>query len=495
MLTNHGSSRLPARMADQTGPVPDWLDSLFMLSPALLCIASTDGYLKRVNPAFHKVLGHTEAVLLSRPFIEFVHPDDRQATLEELSRLSTGIPAVHFENRYVHADGSYRWLLWNSTPVAEKGLLYATALDITERRHADELFRNLMHAAPDATIITDHQTKILKVNRATEALFGYPANELVGQSIEVLVPARLRGKHQEHLSAYTNDPRPRMMGGGLDLFGLRKDGSEFPADISVGPVETAQGRIFICAVRDYSLRKQRERELRDRELELVENQCKLEALAARLVLAEERERRRIAIGLHDDVGQTLAAVKMSLDQLLEGDLRGDADSSARQAQGLVDHAIQATRTLTFELASAALYEVGLGAALRSVCERAAQKSGIRFQPPSDLQGNPIPEKTRVVLYRAGRELIRNIVKHSKARTAKLSLTLNGNRIRLTVEDDGRGFDASEKLQWRDAQAGIGLLSINQQLDPIGGRLEIESSPGSGTRAVVIVPLDSSGDRT
>ena len=129
-FANHESSVSPAS--------EDGLDRLFELSPALLCIAGTDGYFKRVNPAFPEKLGHTEADLLSRPFIEFVHPDDRQATLNELRKLSEGLAAVHFENRYRHANGSYRWLLWNTTPVIEEGVLYATALDITERKHADE---------------------------------------------------------------------------------------------------------------------------------------------------------------------------------------------------------------------------------------------------------------------------------------------------------------------------------------------------------------------
>ena len=338
---------------------PDELvERLFKLSPALLCIAGTDGYFKRVNPAFHKTLGHSEADLLSRPFIEFVHLGDRQGTLNEVARLSAGTPAVHFENRYRHANGSYRWLLWDATPIAEEGLLYATALDITEQKAASE---------------------------------------------------------------------------------------------------------------------------------------RLQSMAARLVLAEESERRRIARGLHDDVGQTLLAVKLGLAEALEGEAPGERESSAREMQGLLDQAIQTTRTLTFDLASEALYEVGLGAALQSVCERAEQRSGVRFESPVGLGRNLIPEATRVILYRAGRELIRNVVKHAEARTAKVSLSSSDSLIRLTVEDDGCGFDAAKRLQSQDAGAGFGLYSIDQQLHPIGGRLEIASSPGSGTRAVVIVSLDAEGE--
>lgn len=211
-------------------------------------------------------------------------------------------------------------------------------------------------------------------------------------------------------------------------------------------------------------------------------------MAARLALAEEGERRRIARGLHDDVGQTLLALKLCLAEELE-------EKAPGEMQRLLDQAIQTTRTLTFDLASEALYEVGLGAALQSVCEREEQGSGIRFEPPAGLAGNMIPESTRVILYRVGRELIRNVVKHSGARTAELSLSSSDNHIRLTVEDDGCGFDAAKRLQGQDAGAGFGLYSIDQQLHPIGGRLEIASSPGSGTRAVVTVSLDAGGEGT
>ena len=351
-----------------------------------------------------------------------------------------------------------------------------------------EMYRELLDATPDAILIIDHQGIILRINRATETLFSYLSNELAGQSIEVLVPSQFRDKHREHRRAYAKDPYPRLMGGRLELFGVRKDGSEFPADISIGPVECVQGRITICTVRDSSMRAQRERELQEQGYQLAEQQRKLQAVTAKLFLVEESERRRIAIGLHDDVGQTLAAARINLDQLLEGHLPGDGQASVQEVRRLVDHAIRSTRSLTFELASAALYEVGLEAALQSACEHAEQRSTIQFQSPTGFRGPPVPEPTSIILYRSGRELIRNIVEHSKARRARLSLTQSENQLCLTVVDDGCGFDVSKAPSEVDAQAGIGLLSITQQLVSINGRFEIQSSPGSGVRAVIIVPL-------
>ena len=114
------------------------LDRFFTLSLDMLCIAGLDGYFKRVNPAWQRVLGYTEAELLSRPYVEFIHPDDRNATLTEASKLSSGEEVVYFENRYLHKDGTLRWLLWTSTPFREQQVVYAAARDITERKAAEE---------------------------------------------------------------------------------------------------------------------------------------------------------------------------------------------------------------------------------------------------------------------------------------------------------------------------------------------------------------------
>jgi PAS domain S-box-containing protein len=114
------------------------LECLFNLSPQMLCIAGLDGFFKRVNPAFERTLGYSMEELLSRPFVEFVHPDDREASLGELRQLSQGMPTVHFENRYRCKDGRDRWLSWTSSPGDEEGLVYATAVDITEQKRWQE---------------------------------------------------------------------------------------------------------------------------------------------------------------------------------------------------------------------------------------------------------------------------------------------------------------------------------------------------------------------
>ena len=121
------------------------LDRFFTLTHDMLCVAGFDGYFKRVNPAWYRTLGYTEADLLARPYLDFVHPDDREATIREAKKLSGGSSLVYFENRYFHKDGTWRWLHWASAPYPDLQVIYATARDITERKAAEETLARYAH--------------------------------------------------------------------------------------------------------------------------------------------------------------------------------------------------------------------------------------------------------------------------------------------------------------------------------------------------------------
>lgn len=235
---------------------------------------------------------------------------------------------------------------------------------------------------------------------------------------------------------------------------------------------------------------------RQAEQEAIERKEELRALTASLGLAEERERRRIALGLHDDVGHTLALAKLLLGRSPGSDPSSEAASAGtiREVTGLLDQAIGATRSLTFELSSPVLYELGLEAALENLGEEMEHRHGIRFEFQAEKRSRPMADDLTVVLYRILRELFSNVAKHARARRVGLRVRTTADEIHVALEDDGVGFDVSKAGGSFGPGGGFGLLSIRAQLDHLGGRMDLESSPGRGTRAVVVAPLAAIADR-
>jgi len=173
------------------------LDRYFTLSLDLLCIAGADGYFKRLNPAWEEVLGYSIAELMAKPYLDFIHPDDRQATIQEAEKLGRGLNTISFENRYRRKDGSYRWFLWSATPFAQKQLVYAMARDVTELksteqalRMSEERNRRLFESNPHPVWVYDLESlAIIEVNEAAIRNYGYSREEFLALTIKDMRPA------------------------------------------------------------------------------------------------------------------------------------------------------------------------------------------------------------------------------------------------------------------------------------------------------------------
>lgn len=225
------------------------------------------------------------------------------------------------------------------------------------------------------------------------------------------------------------------------------------------------------------------------EKKLLEQQDKLRSLSSALLLAEERERRRIATELHDHIGQNLAVTKIKLGGLRETLASNKADAKALDdVRGLIEQTLQDTRSLTFELSPPVLYELGLEAALAWLADRSLEKHGLRVEFKDDGQPKPLDDGCRVIAFQAVRELLFNIVKHARAQSATLSVRKDDNEIRIDIEDDGIGFESAEVEASETGSRGFGLFSVRERLGPIGGHLEIKSEPGRGTRVGLVLPL-------
>jgi PAS domain S-box-containing protein len=235
-------------------------------------------------------------------------------------------------------------------------------------------------------------------------------------------------------------------------------------------------------------------QLKATEQELLDYQAQLKSLASQLSLAEERERRRVAAELHDRIGQSLAVSKLQLDTLWASAPSGDLAKTLKEVCNSIDQTIQNTRSLTFDLSSPILYELGFEAAVAEwLTEQVGQKHDIATEFEDDELPKPLDESVCVLLFRDVRELLVNVIKHARARKVKVSIRKRDDTICVSVEDDGVGFDPDRIAPTPTQTGGFGLFSIRERLEQLGGRLKIESQPGKGSKITMTAPLESEND--
>ena len=233
--------------------------AMYMLDP--------DGFVVSWNAGAERIIGYKAEEIIGKPFTRFFTEEDlcRQEPQNELAAAAAA-GRLEVENWRVRKDGSKYWnhsiLTAMRDPAGNLQGFWKITHDLTERKRAEERFRGLLESAPDAIVIVQADGTIALVNRQTEQLFGYPRQELLGQQVEMLIPERYRQRHSGYRNSYFEHPTARPMGANLSLFGRRKDGHEFPVEISLSPLVTEEGILVSSAIRDVTGRKQIEQNLR-----------------------------------------------------------------------------------------------------------------------------------------------------------------------------------------------------------------------------------------
>ena len=329
-------------------------------------------------------------------------------------------------------------------------------------------FRALLESAPDGIAVTDERGRIVVANEELGHLFGYESDELVGSGVEALVPKRLRHLHDGHRADYGLKPSTRAMGMGLDLLGLRKDGTEFPIEISLSPVRAGLQSFTIAVVRDSTERRR----------------LQVEEQALRTFLDAEEERYRIGMDLHDGIMQDIYAVTLGL-ELAQDDIESDprqAKASVGRSIDELHEVIRNIRSYIFDLRPRQL-NGDLCLALQDLGREFEENSSILTHVDVPPENPAIDNAVGVALYVIAHEALSNTRKYAGAKSVTIRLGVNDGMECLEIRDDGKGFDTSVAHN----ETHRGLRNMASRAGAIGANFRIESVVGQGTAISVEIP--------
>lgn len=552
-------SRSAASTASVAVSPPAQEDPFFNLAPDLLCIAGLDGYFKRLNLGFEQTLGFSQDELLAVPFLNFVHPDDHAQTRQAMKQLAAGHPMIDFENRYRRRDGSYRWLAWRVIPVLKTQLLYAIARDVTERKRQEAVwqkskneielrvaertaelvsltqrlrkeldaakqleaernqatealrlsqarFAGILEIADDAIISIDHRQTITLFNQGAEKIFGYRAEEVLGKSLDILLPISSIAAHRQHVKDFGSAPRQaRRMGERRPIFGHRKDGTEFPAEASISRLDMGEEKVFTVILRDITERQKIDR-MKDEFISVVSHELRtpltsihgsLGMLASGLISAESERGNRllqIAVESTDRLVRLINDI-LDIERIESGkvtllkepwDMADLIDEAINSVQPIADQASVKLAASSCSVPVVVDRDRIVRALTNFLC------NAIKFSNPAET-----------VWLRA--ELSDQAARNDP-QSAESPLSSQPDTLLVTIQDQGRGIPADkldtifERFQQVDASdsrnhdgTGLGLAICRSIIHQHGGQVWVESQLGQGSTFYFTLPLSRQED--
>jgi len=479
-----------------------------------LCVF--DHYLRysRVNERLAEINGLPVSEHIGRTLREVVPEAGPKAEAVAKQIFETGQPVfdVEFQVPAAGEPNTNRTCISQWLPLLDgDGAVCAINVvieDVSERKAAEERVRRserMLYAAlantPDVLVIYDRDRRIEFINSSALRLLRQPIGDLLGKRDEDVWPAEV-----------TRHYLPRLK----DCL-TRKQVIEFEMTV-VFPPETVARTMAVVFVpllddtgdlyqvlaisRDVTDRKRAEQELeklvaeRTAQLENLASQlhgrnAQLQAMALELTQAEQRERRQLAQILHDHLQQLLVGAKFTLGAMKGRRHRNVAlKAEFDQLEGLLNEAIDTSRSLTYDLSPPILYQSGLADALRWLAGEMKRKHGLQVETKLDSAAEIKSEAVRILVFTAARELLFNVVKHAKVDRATLTMRRESGKVQIIVADRGRGFDPNQIRGRGGPSQGFGLFSIEERLGLIGGKLALESQPGHGSSFTLVAPGDS-----
>lgn len=352
-------------------------------------------------------------------------------------------------------------------------------------RESEKRFRDLAGMLPEIVFEVDPEMRVTYANDVAFESLGYSKEDLEAglNAVKLIAP-------EDHNRLYHNLSRLRRgeLVGSHEYMVVRKDGSRFPAIIHSNVILDDE-RDFVGlrgVVVDITEQKWTKEEL-------ISHQKKLRLLTSWLFLAEERERQRLAGEVHDRIGSSLALVQIKLQSLEVPESCRAFSAELAEIADSVNEIVADTQSLISEIACLTLHEVGFVQAIESLAAKIEKQHNLMIQFQNDGQNKKVGKDLAILLFHSVRELLVNIVKHSKATNAKVSLSRHGEKLRIDVQDDGIGFNPIEIGRAPGKELSFGIFSIRERLYVFGGTIDIKSKPYRGTNVTLEVPLAKTED--
>ena len=481
------ASRLPAEVVNE----------LLHAAADAAIVTDGDGRIVFVNRGAETLFGYSAEELVGRA-VEMLMPEDRRDQHEKYRRRYADSPRARpllsgLDLYGLRKDGTRFRAEIALTPVnTDAGLLVASTIrELNAGDESEAYFRTMLETAPDAMIIVDERGRIAIVNRQAEDMFGYTRAELLGHEVEMLLPERVREDHLQHRAGYAGNPELRPMGPGLDLFGRRKDGSEFPVEISLSPVKTSSGTFVSSVIRDVTQRRRMEHEI----------------IAARQAAerAQKANTAFLAAASHD-LRQPVQALS-----LLNGALRRTVkDERAREMIDSQEHSLTAMTNLLNSLLD--ISRLDAGAVTPEIEEfpmqRVIDRLSAEFGRQASHKGLEFSAEPCAVTVRSDpnllseiiQNLVSNAIRYTDSGGVQMVCECGGDVCRLEVVDTGIGIEADQledifkefhqtKTPGSSTEGfGLGLAIVRRMADLLGHQIAVESEPGRGSVFSVSVPI-------
>lgn len=483
-------------------------------------VCAPDGHTTRVSDSFLKLLGISREQCFNFGWKDMLHPDDARQIMSAWEECVRTGGTWDRENRFRGADGQWHHILSRGVPVKdEQGHIVSWAgihLDIGGLKRSEEALRE---SEARFRTLADNISQLAWMADATGSLTWYNRRwyEYTGTTFEEMQGwGWTHVHHPQHVERVLGTWKKAHATGEAweDTFPLRgADGQYrwflsrampirdaagqvvrwFGTNTDITELRAAQASLMDSEERLRSLTGRLEQSVEERTEELVQSQAQLRALARELNLTEQRERKRLAVELHDHLAQMLVLSKLKLSQMKNvPSLTPGCLGLVSETDTVLTQCLAYTRTLVANLAPPVLHDFGLPAALKWLGEQFSQQS-LRVTVRIGRDDLPLPEEQAVLLFQSVRELLMNVVKHAAAGDAVVTLDQRDEELRIHVRDDGIGFDPSAGGPPMNAMSSkFGLFSIRERMRAMGGALEVESERGKGTAVTLRVPLGAPG---